>query len=196
MLGLKHGAHHDIEIPPQQVLVAHFGKYLVSAKTYRTKGIPNEFFGELAKFLLEITCVHPHNYGMPKKKVGIIITTYTGGLLDWGSITGEALRAGLYALQAGKKLIPALAHYLFVPYPPHSVAALRKPLVLHAPSTDTKRQRALQFSQVKWKHPVPSTTSASPRPTQTTKEPEPIVVATKDSTIRGHKKSKSNISIA
>ena len=45
MLGLKRNCHHEIEIPPQHVLEAHFGEYSESAKAYRTLG-PNKVFGD------------------------------------------------------------------------------------------------------------------------------------------------------
>ena len=78
-MGLKHGGHPDIEIPPQQVFKSYFGEYSASAKANRTQGGPKELFRDLAKFLLEIASVHTTNYG--------IITAYTRGQIDWGSIT-------------------------------------------------------------------------------------------------------------
>ena len=133
----------------------------------------------------KLPCVHPTSYGMLKKKVGIIITAYIGGQINWGSITGEALRASVSALQAGKKLFPTLAQYLSMLYPPHSASAPRKPLALPALPTHTKQQQALQFAQEEWQDLLPTTSQASPRPTHAIKEQEPIVVANKDFTIRG-----------
>ena len=85
VLGLKCDSHHEIEVPPQHILEAHFGEYSVLAKAYRTKGGPNKFFCNLACFLLEITYVHANAYGMPKKKGRIIIIAYIGRIFDWGS---------------------------------------------------------------------------------------------------------------
>ena len=92
------------EIPPSDELEKYFGQYSTSAKAYRTKKIPNPFFREIAKFLLEVGCVHVNAYGMPKQKAGIIIDTFEGRVVDWGVITGPTLQEGLHGYQAGKKL--------------------------------------------------------------------------------------------
>ena len=84
--------------------------------------------------------MHATSYGMPMKKAEINITAYIGGMLDWRSITGESTCVGLLALQAGKKLILALAHYLFVLYPPHSYLSLETsspPCTTHPNETPT-----------------------------------------------------------
>ena len=65
--------------PPQHILEQHFGEYSLSAKAHHTHGGHNEFFWNLAHFLLEYAFVHANPYSMPKKKVGIIVTTYIGG---------------------------------------------------------------------------------------------------------------------
>ena len=36
VLGLIHGGHHDIEVPSQHFLEAHFGEFSISAKAYCT----------------------------------------------------------------------------------------------------------------------------------------------------------------
>ena len=69
----------------------------MSTKAYRTKEIPDPFLREIAKFLLEVGCVHVNVYGMPKQKVGIIIDTLEGRVVNWGVITGPTLREGLHA---------------------------------------------------------------------------------------------------
>ena len=76
MFGLKHVGHHDIEVPPAQVLESYFGEYSTLAKACRMQGGPNKLFRELAKFLLEVASVHPTTYAMPKKKVGFITMAY------------------------------------------------------------------------------------------------------------------------
>ena len=53
-------------------------------KEYRKQSDPDVFFREIAKFLLEVACVHPKSYEMPKNKVGLIITKYQGNVVDWG----------------------------------------------------------------------------------------------------------------
>ena len=92
------------EIPPFDKLEQYFGEYLTSAKAYKTKEIPNPLFQETAKFLLEVGCVHVNPYRMPKQKADIIIDTFEGRTVDWVVITGPALREGLHAYQAEKKL--------------------------------------------------------------------------------------------
>ena len=75
-LRLRRGDDHNIDVLPQHILEQHFGEYSLSAKAHRTHGGPNEFFGNLAHFLLEYACVHANPYNMPKKKAGLIITAY------------------------------------------------------------------------------------------------------------------------
>ena len=77
-------------------------------KAYRTRDIPNPFFREVAKFLLEVGCLHTNAYGMPKQKAGIVIATFEGQAIDWAVITGPALREGLDVFQVGKKLCPII----------------------------------------------------------------------------------------
>ena len=62
------------------------------AKAYQTNGGEDEFFHEVANFLLEVGFVSPRFYCMPKKRVGFIITTYEGEKFDWGLLTAEALK--------------------------------------------------------------------------------------------------------
>ena len=69
--GKKH-----FDIPPAKELQKYFGKYSTSAKAFRTKDIPHPFFREIARFLLEVGCVHVNAYGTPKQKAGIIIDTF------------------------------------------------------------------------------------------------------------------------
>ena len=65
-LGLTATGEKYFEIPPIKDLEKYFGEYSTSAKAYRTKDIPNSFFREVVKFLLEVECVHINAYGMPK----------------------------------------------------------------------------------------------------------------------------------
>ena len=107
----KDGERH-FTIPP--VLERYFGKYSISAKAYRTLDAPDPFFRELAKFLLEVGCLHTNMYGMPKQKLGLIIATFEGQSIDWGVITGPTVREGIHAFQAGKKLCPIIQQYLTI----------------------------------------------------------------------------------
>ena len=73
------------------MLRSYFGEYSPSAKAYQTYGGEDEFFHEIAKFLLEIALFSPRFYCMPKKQAGFITTTYEGEIFDWGFLTAEAL---------------------------------------------------------------------------------------------------------
>ena len=65
-LDLSSFGEKHFDIPPEEELQKYFGKYSTSAKAFRTKDIPDPFFREIAKFLLEVGCVHVNAYGMPK----------------------------------------------------------------------------------------------------------------------------------
>ena len=52
-LGLSNIGEHHLNIFPTEVLERYFGEYSLSAKGYRTRDIPNPFFREIAKFLLD-----------------------------------------------------------------------------------------------------------------------------------------------
>ena len=107
-LGLSTNGEKHFDISLVETLEKYFGEYSVSAKAYRTKDIPNPFFREVAKFLLEVGCLHINAYEIPKQKVGVINETFEVRVVDWGVITGPTLREGLYAYQAGKKLRPII----------------------------------------------------------------------------------------
>ena len=77
-LDLSSLGERHFEIPPTETLQRYFGPYSASAKAYRTKEITDPFFCEIAKFLLEVGCVHLNVYGMPKQKASIIIDTFEG----------------------------------------------------------------------------------------------------------------------
>ena len=65
-LGQSGNGKRHFEIPPARVLECYFGEYSISAKAYMTRNASDPFFRELAKFLLEVRCVHANAYGMPK----------------------------------------------------------------------------------------------------------------------------------
>ena len=73
-------------------LRSYFGQYSPSAKAYKTQGGRDEFFHEVAKFLLEVGFVSRRFYCMSKKRAGFIIATYEGKVFDWGLLSAEALR--------------------------------------------------------------------------------------------------------
>ena len=53
-LDLSANGEKHFDIPLAKTLEEYFGEYSVSAKAYGTKEIPNPFFREIAKFLLEV----------------------------------------------------------------------------------------------------------------------------------------------
>ena len=86
----------QLEMVPPHILERYYGKYSLSAKAFRTKDIPDPFFRDVAKFLLEVGCVHVNAYGMPKHKARVVLATYEGTKVDWGIVAGAALREGLH----------------------------------------------------------------------------------------------------
>ena len=73
--------HYD-NVSPTETLEDYIGEYSATAKAYRTQSGPDVFFREVAKFLLEITCIHHKTYGMPKNIASLIIMTYQGNIVD------------------------------------------------------------------------------------------------------------------
>ena len=65
-----------------KVLRSYFGEYSPSAKAYKTDDGKDEFFQELAKFMLVVAFVSPRFYGMPKQREGFIVSTYEGEIFD------------------------------------------------------------------------------------------------------------------
>ena len=61
-------------------------------------------FHFVAKILLEVACVRPRSYSMPKQRAGLIIATYEREKIDWGWITGIALSAQLHRARKGKPM--------------------------------------------------------------------------------------------
>ena len=45
----------------------------------------------------KLLLVHVNAYGMPKHKARVVLATYEGTKVDWGTVTGAALREGLHA---------------------------------------------------------------------------------------------------
>ena len=75
------GKRH-FEIPPTRILERYFGEYSTSTKACKIWEVPNPFFHEVAKFLLEVGCVHTSACGMPNQKAGIVIATFRGQAID------------------------------------------------------------------------------------------------------------------
>ena len=69
---------------------------------------------------------------MPKKKAGLIILAHEGRKIDWGSITGEGIRAAIASFKSGKCFLLVLAQYTAVLYPLEAQLP-RQPLALPTP---------------------------------------------------------------
>ena len=93
--------------------------------------------------------------------------------MDWGILTGEGVCAGLESFQSGKRILPVLAHYLTVLYPPPSPSPHRA--LTSSPSPPRKqRENTLALNQVEWEDTTPdSPPSATRNPTSTSPPPPP-----------------------
>ena len=81
-------------------------------------GRQDEFFHQVAKFMLEVAFVMPRFYGMPNKRAGFIIVTYEGENFDWELLSTEALRDHLYGVQnRGEMMKTIFARWLSVLFP-------------------------------------------------------------------------------
>ena len=157
-LGEKH-----FDIAPAKTLQKYFAEYSITAKAYRTREIPNAFFRDVAKFLLEVWCVHINAYGMPKQKVGVIIETFEGKAVDWGVITGPTLREGLHAYQSGKKLRAIIQQYLMVLFPPHGFPGPTPSQP--SPGPRSPKRRLAELAATEWEE-EPQPSQAVTQPTQ------------------------------
>ena len=90
-LNLKKEDCNMMDSLDDDVLESYFGKYSPFAKAYQMHGGKNVFFHDVVKCLLEVTCVSPRQYCMPKQWARLIITTYEGSKVDWGYIIGITL---------------------------------------------------------------------------------------------------------
>ena len=156
-LRLQRGGDYDIEAPPQHILDKYFGEYSLSAKAHRTHGGPDVLFGDLAHFFLEYICLHLNPHSMPKKRAGLIILAYEGKKIDWGCITGDGIRAALASFKSGKRLLPVLAQYTTVLYPPGPQPA-RQQLALPPPPAKTQRRQVTHEEWTEDDDPTDSST--------------------------------------
>ena len=119
-LSLDSTGGRQFEILPTELLERYYGKYSLSTKDFRTRDIPDPFFRDIAKFLLEVGCAHINAYGMLKHKARVVLATYEGTHVEWGTVTGAALREGLHSLQSRKKLRPIIQQYFTILFSPRS----------------------------------------------------------------------------
>ena len=96
---------------------SYFGAYSPSTKAYQTYRGRDEFFHEVARFLLEIAFVSPRFYCMPKKRAAFIIVAYEDEEFDWALLSVEALREQLHGVQNGKPMKAIFARWLSVLFP-------------------------------------------------------------------------------
>ena len=80
---MSRGGFDAVKKPTEEALQSYFSEYSPSAKAYQTNGGKDEFFHEVARFLLEIGFVSPRFYCMPKKRAGFIIAAYEEEDFDW-----------------------------------------------------------------------------------------------------------------
>ena len=121
ILNLKREGFDVVQKMDKETLRSYFGEYSPSAKAFQTMGGQDEFFHEVAKFMLEVAFVTPLFYDMPKKRAGFIIATYEGETFDWGLLLAEALCDQLYGVQhKGKPMKTIFARWMSVLFPPQS----------------------------------------------------------------------------
>ena len=99
ILNLKREGFDAVQKLDKETLRSYFKEYSPSAKAFQTMGGQDEFFHEVAKFMLEVAFVTQRFYGMPKKRAGFIIATYEGEQFDWGLLSTEAPREQLSGIQ-------------------------------------------------------------------------------------------------
>ena len=61
-LGLNNTSERHFDIFSTEVLERYYGEYSQSAKAYKTRDIPDPFFRDIVKFLLEAGCIHLNAY--------------------------------------------------------------------------------------------------------------------------------------
>ena len=134
-LQLPRGGFDAVKQPSSEALRSYFGEYSPSAKAYQTYGGKEEFFHEVARFLLEVAFVSPRFYCMPKKRAGFIIATYEKEDFNWPLLSGEALREQLQGVKTGKPMKQIFARWLSVLFPvqeseiPVPIQSRRPPIV-------------------------------------------------------------------
>ena len=173
-LGLSSIGERHLDIFLTEVLERYYGVYSQSAKVYMTRDIPDPFFRDIAKFLLEVGCVHLNIYGMPKQKAGMFISTFEAKDINWGVVTSTTLQEGLHAFQSGKKLWPIIQQYFTILFPP---------CTLPAPAARPGRRLLEDIKTSTWEednnsHPTASSPRRRPPSPQAAPASEPVVAPT------------------
>ena len=147
VLEFKREGFNVVQKMDKDVLRSYFGEYSPSAKAFQTQGGVDEFFHEVANFLLEVGFVSPRFYCMPKKRAGFIIATYDGEIFDWGLLLADALREQLYGVQQGKPMKPIFDWWLSVLFP--SQRSESQPQEQRPPRPQASRPRR-QMQREEW----------------------------------------------
>ena len=146
-LQMPRGGFDAVQKPSSEALRSYFGEYSPSAKAYQTYGGRDEFFHEVARFLLEVGFVSPRFYCMPKKRAGFIIAAYEKEDFNWPLLSAEALREQLQGVKTGKPMKQIFGRWLSVLFPiqeSEAPAQLRRPPTVQAP------RRHRQVAQEEW----------------------------------------------
>ena len=135
-LQMPRGGFDAVKKPSSEALQSYFGEYSPSAKAYQTYGGRDEFFHEVARFLLEVGFVSPRFYCMPKKRAGFIIAAYEKEDFNWPLLSGEALREQLQGVKTGKPMKQIFGRWLSVLFPiqeSETPVQSRRPPIVQAP---------------------------------------------------------------
>ena len=146
-LQMPRGGFDAVQKPSSEALRSYFGEYSPSAKAYQTYGGRDEFFHEVARFLLEVGFVSPRFYCMPKKRAGFIIAAYEKEDFNWPLLSAEALREQLQGVKTGKPMKQIFGRWLSVLFPiqeSEAPAQSRRPPTVQAP------RRHRQVAQEEW----------------------------------------------
>ena len=141
-LKLKREGFDVVQKMDKDTLRSYFREYSPSAKAFQMFGGQDEFFHEVATFMLEVGFVTAWFYGMPKKRVGFIIATYEGETFDCGLLLVEVLRDQLYGVQQKRKSMKTIfARWLSILFPPLEIgkSTRRKEAITSADTGATRR---------------------------------------------------------
>ena len=146
-LQMPRGGFDAVKKPSSEALRSYFGEYSPSAKAYQTYGGRDEFFHEVARFLLEVGFVSPRFYCMPKKRAGFIIAAYEKEDFNWPLLSGEALREQLQGVKTGKPMKQIFGRWLSVLFP---IQESETPVQSRRPPTVQAPRRHRQVAHEEW----------------------------------------------
>ena len=144
---MPRGGFDVVQKPSSEALRSYFGEYSPSAKAYQTYGGRDEFFHDVARFLLEVGFVSPRFYCMPKRRVVIIIAAYEEEDFNWPLLSAEPLREQPQAVQTRKPMKPIFGRWLSVLFPTQK--SENPTQIWRSPSVQTPRGRR-QVPREEW----------------------------------------------